>query len=376
MSTSETIIITGSATVGDIQPLSDEGSKTFLLYGKKVKLLNKSNKKIKRLDIDNRRMYQKADGLPMADISRVWVNGGVTITGQATVGDTDGTVVYGDTKREWVNGGISITGQATVGDTDSTIIYGDTIRANATLAEELGYSAFIRYSDHSLVINNTTFVDGATNAVAVYDCLPNTKYIITMNMYSRFRVGSYAGVPASETVLTTYQCHTLDDNSTTSQNGSSQSMIFTTGASDTKLFIGYWTTTDTVKAAVIKPTINVDEYIAPPTMTANVALTSSGTTTSDSTHCVTDYIPISNSTSITYSVGEDVQATYMLEYRADKTNIDYWYGSPNPRTQTLTGGTKTAYIRLTCLTSNLAAAYIYDNTNKKYLFKGRYATVS
>lgn len=180
------------------------------------------------------------------------------------------------------------------------------IRANATLAEELGYSAFIRYSDHSLVINNTTFVDGATNAVAVYDCLPNTKYMITMNMYSRFRVGSYAGVPASETVLTTYQCHTLDDNSTTSQNGSSQSMIFTTGASDTKLFIGYWTTTDTVKAAVIKPTINIDEYIAPPTMTANVALTSSGTTTSDSTHCVTDYIPISNSTSIKYSVGEDM----------------------------------------------------------------------
>ena len=241
MSTSETITITGSATLGDIQPLSDEGSQTFLLYGKKVKLLNKSNKKIKRLDIDNRRMYQKADGLPMADISRVWVNGGVTITGQATLGDTNSNIVYADTKRDWTNGGVAITGQATLGDTDSTVIYGDTIRANATLAEELGYSAFIRYSDHSLVINNTTFVDGATNAVAVYDCLPNTKYMITMNMYSRFRVGSYAGVPASGTVLTTYKCHTLDDDSTTSQNGSSQSMIFTTGASDTKLFIGYWT---------------------------------------------------------------------------------------------------------------------------------------
>ena len=111
-------------------------------------------------------------------------------------------------------------------------------------------------------------------------------------------------------------------------------------------------------------------------MTANVALTSSGTTTSDSTHCVTDYIPISNSTSITYSVGEYMDGTYMVEYNSNKTKIDYWYGSPNPRTLTLTGGTNTAYIRLTCLTSNLAAAYIYDNTNKKYLFKGKYATVS
>lgn len=373
MSTSETIIITGSATLGDIQPLSDEGSQTFLLYGKKVKLLNKSNKKIKRLDIDNRRMYQKADGLPMADISRVWVNGGLTITGQATLGDTDSNVVYADTKREWTNGGISITGSATLGDTDGTVVYGDTYRSNETVTD---YNGFIEYADHSLNITSTTDMTSATNRVAVFDCEPNTKYGITMNMYSRFRVGSYAGVPASGTVLTTYQCHTLDDNSTTSQNGSSQSMIFTTGASDTKLFIGYWTTTDTVKALVTRATINVDEYVAPPTMTANVTLTTNGATRADYTHCVTDYIPISNSTSITYSVGENLQETYMVEYRADKTIIDYWYGSPNPRTQTLTGGTNTAYIRLTCLTSNLAAAYIYDNTNKKYLFKGRYATVS
>ena len=257
MSKTKTLVIYGSATIGDIEPLSDEGSQTFLLHGKKVKLLNKSGKKVKRIDIDGRRMYQKADGLPMADISRVWVNGGVTITGQATVGDTDGTVVYGDVKREWVNGGVTITGSATVGDTDGSVVYGDTVRSNDAITD---YSGYIEYSDHSLVINSTTTSTGDTNRVAVFDCQPSTTYTITMNMYSRFRVCSYAGVPTSGTVMTNYAFHSLDDNSTASQGGTSQSLTYTTGASDTKLFIGYWTTVDIVKPMVIRQSVKVEVF--------------------------------------------------------------------------------------------------------------------
>lgn len=297
MSTNETLILTCQATVGDIEPLSDEGSQTFLLHGKRVRLMNKSDKKIKAMYIDGKRIYQKAEGLPMADISRVWNNGGLTITGQATVGDTDGSVVYADTKRAWENGGVVVTGQATVGDTDGTVVYGDTWRENGT---SLDYNAFIRYSDHSLVINSTTVLTNATNRVAVFDCLPNTKYTITMNMYSRFRVGSYAGVPASRTVLTNYQCHALDTNNTTTQNGTSQTMTYTTGASDTKLFIGYWTTTDTVKPLMIRQslTVNVFDYTTKlllhgtsltDSSNMGATITNSGTTISTNQYKFSDY---------------------------------------------------------------------------------------
>ena len=344
MSTTEVITITGQATVGDIQPLSDEGSQSFLLHGKRVKSLNKSDKKIKRIDIDGKRIYQKAEGLPMADIMRVWDNGGMTITGQATVGDTDGTVVYGDM-----------------------------VRSNETITD---YSAFIRYSDHALVINNTTDLSSATNRVAVIDCDPNTKYTITMNMYSRFRVGSYAGIPASGTVLTTFQCHSLDTNNTVTQNGTSQTMTYTTGVSETKLFIGYWTTADTIDPDTIRYSIKIEKYVDWTGITKGYYINSNGTLVADADWCVTDYMPITNSTTVKWAPGSTISPSMgspcFIEYLADKTKKDWWSNSSGyiaPNTRALTGGTSTAYIRASFYMPFISNCYFLDVTNNVYLFK-------
>ena len=307
MSETITLTLTGSATIGDIQPLSDEGSQTFLLHGKKVKLLNKSGKKVKRIDIDGRRMYQKAENLPTADTKRVWVSGGQIIKGSATIGDMDGTEVTADTKRVWVSGGQIIKGSATIGDMDGTEVYGDTYRDNNAVTD---YNAFIRYSDHALKITSATDLTGATNRVAVFDCTPNTKYTITMNMYSRFRVGSYAGVPATGTVLTTYQCSTLDLNDTTTQGGTAQSMTFTTGASDTKLFIGYWTTTDTVSPMMIRQSLKVEPYNYPTRLLLH------GDTFTDNSHLAT---AVTNSGAV-ISTDQYKYTAYPSSYFLDNNN--------------------------------------------------------
>lgn len=365
MATTETLTLYGSAVLDDIEG-GGGASRTFTINGKKVKELTKSDKKIKEITLDSKKIFAVGQGIPMADVVRRLDSTGLTLTGSATVGDTDGTVVYGDVKRVADSSGVTITGSAVLDDTDGTLVKGDTVRINTAFTD---YNGYIKFADHSLFINSTTDFTNVTNRIAVFDCEPSTTYTITMNMYSRFRVCSYAGVPASGTVMTNYIFDSLDDNSTTSQNGAKRTLTFTTGASDTKIFIGYWTIADTVSSSVIRYGLFVDKYINWTGITQGYYINSSGTLVADASWCVTDYIPITNSTSVKWAMGTTNGSSCICEYLSDKSYEDYWTAYVNPKTITLTGGVNTAYVRVSFYMPNMSNCYLLDVTNNKYLWK-------
>jgi hypothetical protein len=86
----------------------------------------------------------------------------------------------------------------------------------------------------------------------------NTAYTITMGMDTRFRAWSYNGMPASSgLVMSNYVIHSLDDNTSTSQSGATETLTITTGASDDRVFIGYWSKGGSVERLNVRNTISV-----------------------------------------------------------------------------------------------------------------------
>lgn len=108
---------------------------------------------------------------------------------------------------------------------------------DSTVADIDGY---MRYADHKF-----NFTEGSTdyssNAVTYFEAEPSTTYTVTMNMDTRFRLWSYAGMPTSSgLVIANYAIHATDDNTSTSQSGASKTLTITTASTDTRVFIGYW----------------------------------------------------------------------------------------------------------------------------------------
>lgn len=111
------------------------------------------------------------------------------------------------------------------------------------------------------------------------------------------------------------------------------------------------------------------------TFTENYKLDSDGNEVAESGTLLSSYIPISNSTSVTYYG----MTAFLAEYNADKVWLDYWNAKKDSsgnmitgaRKVNLTGGTSTAYMRFCVLATNKDNCYLYDETNKIYLFKGR-----
>lgn len=101
--------------------------------------------------------------------------------------------------------------------------------------------AYIRYADYKFGVSVN---DG--NHMAVVDIYPDSKYSVTLNMYTRFRIFTYNGVPTSGTVITSNRVyHPLDSNDTVSQKGASATLEVISGSTHDKLFIFYWTAGDT-----------------------------------------------------------------------------------------------------------------------------------
>lgn len=97
-------------------------------------------------------------------------------------------------------------------------------------------------------------------------------------------------------------------------------------------------------------------------------LGTNGVTTENTSRCVVGFVPTDGATSIKW--GETGGAIGRLcEYKDDGTCQDYWGGDSNPRTVTIKA--TSTQVKATFATAHLDDAYIYDNTNGKYLWKGK-----
>ena len=102
-------------------------------------------------------------------------------------------------------------------------------------------------------------------------------------------------------------------------------------------------------------------------------LNGSGTTTANSNYEYTDYLPLSKSTSITFYGGYEATvggSACLVEYNSSKTPIQYWSAQSSSRTVTLSGGTNTAYVRMTILKSAKTSVSLFDNTNGYTVLSG------
>lgn len=112
-------------------------------------------------------------------------------------------------------------------------------------------SAYLLYANQ--VFNTST--DLSSNAMTYFEAEPSTTYKVTLAMDTRFRLFSYNGQPAGGTTITNYAIHALDVNDSTSQNGSIQELSITTGATDTRVWIGYYSNGGTQERLSVRNSI-------------------------------------------------------------------------------------------------------------------------
>ena len=109
------------------------------------------------------------------------------------------------------------------------------------------------------------------------------------------------------------------------------------------------------------------EY-SPISIEHGVALNNNGTLTTNANYSVVGFVQTNGATSIKWGVTGGSLGT-LCEYREDGTCQDYWGGSNNPRTVTIKSSS--TQVKAAFSTANLDDAYIYDNTNGIYLWKGK-----
>lgn len=99
-----------------------------------------------------------------------------------------------------------------------------------------------------------------------------------------------------------------------------------------------------------------------------VTLNQDGSVAASETMSTVGFVQTGGATSIKWGVTGGTLGT-LCEYREDGTCQDYWGGSNNPRTVTIKSSS--TQVKAAFSTANLDDAYIYDNTNGKYLWKGK-----
>ena len=150
----------------------------------------------------------------------------------------------------------SITGSPW-GATNATVTWAGDTPTNVYDDTVTDINGYLRYADQKFNFTSGS-TDLSSNAVTYFMVEANTAYTITMGMDTRFRAWSYNGLPASSgLVMSNYVIHSLDDNTSTSQNGASETLTITTGASDDRVFIGYWSKGGSVERLNVRNTISV-----------------------------------------------------------------------------------------------------------------------
>lgn len=93
----------------------------------------------------------------------------------------------------------------------------------------------------------------------------------------------------------------------------------------------------------------------------------SGSLIEDATMATTNFLPIENSSSVTWGNSQG-STGFMYEYDDDKGKVDYWTAKTNPRTAAIKATSK--FIRASFDAETLDYCYVKDETNGIYLFKG------
>ena len=150
----------------------------------------------------------------------------------------------------------SITGSPW-GATNATVTWAGDTPTNVYDDTVTDINGYMRYADQKFNFTSDS-TDLTSNAVTYFMAEANTAYTITMGMDTRFRAWSYNGMPASSgLVMSNYVINALDDNTSTSQNGATETLTITTVASDDRVFIGYWSKGGSVERLNVRNTISV-----------------------------------------------------------------------------------------------------------------------
>lgn len=126
------------------------------------------------------------------------------------------------------------------------------------------------------------------------------------------------------------------------------------------------------KGATVKVTASYngesvsEEYTYDPMVEIGVAVSTNGAVSASATMSTVGFVPIT-ARSVKWGVTGGTLGN-LVEYKEDGTVVDYWSGNTNPRT--IGASASTAKVKASFSTANLADAYIYDNTNGVYLWKG------
>ena len=129
--------------------------------------------------------------------------------------------------------------------------------------------------------------------------------------------------------------------------------------------IGEVTVTATYNSESVSRTYSWDGSLV--TIENGVELNGAGITTSNSTMSTVGFVSCNPSTQIRWGVTGGTLGN-LCEYREDDTFVDYWVGSQNPRTISVSANS--TKVKASFSTAHLANAYIYDVTNSEYLWKG------
>ena len=98
------------------------------------------------------------------------------------------------------------------------------------------------------------------------------------------------------------------------------------------------------------------------------ALNDNGMLTSNANYSVVGFIKTNGATSIKWGVTGGILGN-LCEYAENGAFQDFWKPQQNPRTVTIKSSS--TQVKAAFSTANLDDAYIYDNTNGIYLWKGK-----
>ncbi len=148
---------------------------------------------------------------------------------------------------------------------------------------------------------------------------------------------------------------------TWSLNGTNNCPIYVPDASvDAYKAAANWST----YADRIKPMSEIGEAI----IETGYELQADGSLKASANYCVVGHIMINGGESITWGIPQGIVG-YLVEYAEDGSRLDYWRGNSNERTITTKSATK--LIKACFPLSSMDDAFIRDNTNDKYLWKGK-----
>lgn len=109
--------------------------------------------------------------------------------------------------------------------------------------------------------------------------------------------------------------------------------------------------------------------------TEGYAVNGSGALVANSTYCATDYIPMTASSSVTFSPLFVDDTVYFCIYDSSKKFLNNWQCSAASRTLSISGNPTCAYCRMTFKKADADNVKIFDNTNSKLIFMGSLESV-